>query len=231
MKQAHLRFYEELNDYLPDDKKKRSFVCRFEGEVTLAILLRAAGVPLSEVDLLLCEGESVSPARVLRDGDHISIYPVFESLDIAGTARVREEPLRRPCFVAGPGLERLAGYLRMLGFDTRLSLGRSPDDCVRMAEAERRILLTRNYGPQCNASHVYRVSSDKPRQQAAEVLARLDLCRLIAPLGRCPRCNAKLAETGCFIRCDACGMTRQRETQLRHLKWLIRRLSQEGGGN
>jgi hypothetical protein len=231
MKQAHLRFYEELNEYLPEDKKKRSFVCRFEGEVTVAALLRAVGVPLSEVDLLLCGSEPVSPAQVVRDGDSISIYPVFESLDIAGTARVREEPLRRPSFVAGAGLERLAGYLRMLGFDTRLSLGRSADDCVRMAEAERRVLLVRRCGLQPDASRVCRVRSDKPRRQAAEVLARLDLYRLITPLGRCPRCNAKLAETGCFIRCDACGLTRQREIQLRRIKWLIDRLSQEGGGN
>jgi uncharacterized protein with PIN domain len=230
MKQAHLRFYEELNDYLPEDRKKRSFVCRFEGEVTLAILLRAIGVPLPEVDLLLCEGEPVSPSHVVHDGDRISIYPVFESLDIAGTTRVREEPLRQPCFVAGPGLERLAGYLRVLGFDTRLSLGRSADECIRMAEAEGRILLTRTRGLQRNASRVCQVGSKKPRRQAAEVLARLDLYRLIAPLGRCPRCNAKLAETGCFIRCDACGMTRQREIQLRRMKRLISRLSREGGG-
>jgi hypothetical protein len=231
MKQACLRFYEELNDYLPEDKRKRSFVCRFEGEVTVAILLRATGVPLSEVDLLLSSGESVSPARVVCDGDRISVYPVFESLDIKGAARVREEPLRRPCFVTGPGLERLAAYLRMLGFDTRSSAGRSPDDCVRMAEAERRILLTRDCGLQRNASRVYRVCSDKPRQQAAEVLARLDLYRLIAPLGRCPRCNAKLAETGCFICCNVCGMTRRHGIHLCRIQWLITRLSRGGGGN
>jgi hypothetical protein len=231
MKQAYLRFYEELNDYLPEDKRKRSFVCRFEGEVTVAILLGAIGVPLSEVDLLLCSGESVSPAHVVCDGDHISVYPVFESLDIRGTARVREEPLRRPCFVAGPDLVRLAAYLRMLGFDTRSSAGGSPDDCVRMAEAEKRILLTRDCGRQSKASRVYRVCSDKPRQQAAEVLARLDLYRLIAPLGRCPRCNAQLAETGCFMHCAACGMTRQHGVHLRRMKRLITRLSRGGGGN
>jgi len=49
MKRAHLRFYEELNDHLPEDKKKRSFVCSFAGELTVATVLKATGVPVSKV--------------------------------------------------------------------------------------------------------------------------------------------------------------------------------------
>jgi uncharacterized protein len=81
MKLVHLRFYEELNDFLPEDKKKRTIVCRLEGEVTVKQLLQALGVPLSEVDLILCNSESVSPLHPVCDGDRISVYPVFESFD------------------------------------------------------------------------------------------------------------------------------------------------------
>ena len=95
MKRAVLRFYEELNDHLPDDKKKRDFVCVFEGEPSIADLLKAVGVPGSEVDLVLCNSESVSLAHVIQNGDRLSIYPIFELFDLRGVTRVRQEPLKR----------------------------------------------------------------------------------------------------------------------------------------
>ncbi len=95
MKRAVLRFYEELNDYLPEDKKKRDFVCVFDGRPSVEDLLKAVGVPSSEVDLALCNSESVSLDHILQDGDRLSIYPIFELLDIQGSTRVRVSPLKR----------------------------------------------------------------------------------------------------------------------------------------
>ncbi len=94
MKRAVLRFYEELNEHLPDDKKKRDFVCSFAGSVTVSDLLKAVGVPPAEVDLVLCNSVSVELAHAVQDGDRLSIYPIFELFDIQGTTRVREQPLR-----------------------------------------------------------------------------------------------------------------------------------------
>ncbi len=93
MKSAVLRFYEELNDHLPDDKKKHDFMCSFAGRVAVSDLLAAVGVPVSEVDLVLCNSESVDLAHVVQDGDRLSIYPIFELFDIRGTTRIRENPL------------------------------------------------------------------------------------------------------------------------------------------
>jgi len=228
MKQAHLRFYEELNDYLPGDKKKSSFVCRFEGELTAARLLHAIGVPLSEIDLLLCNGEAVDPMHAVCDGDRISVYPVFESFDIKGVTRAREEPLRQPRFLAGSGLQRLAVYLRLLGFDTHSGSGCGPIEADAMADSEGRILLTRDDGPAHHASRLCRVRSNKPRHQAAEVLVRLDLHRLIKPFDRCTRCNEKLEREGASWHCNACGMVCPGGRHLRRMHWLIGQLSREG---
>jgi len=193
MKQAWLRFYEELNDYLPDDKKKRPWACRFEGEVSIAILVLATGAPIGEVDLILRNGESANPSDTVRDDDRISLYPVFESLDIKNATRVREEPLRRPCFVAGPGLERLATHLSNLGFDVRYDSKLSVQDLVIAAETEKRIFLCRAGCPVPVVSRAYCVRGRNPRRQVEEVLARFDLHRLITgkvggqPLMRGPR--------------------------------------------
>ena len=93
---------------------------RFDGRPAVKDLIEALGVPHTEVDLILANGESVDFAYGVRDGDRISVYPVFESLDIGPVVRVRPEPLRETRFVCDTHLGRLAAYLRMLGFDTLL---------------------------------------------------------------------------------------------------------------
>ena len=205
MRTVLLRFYEELCDYLPEGKKKCAFRCRFEGAVTVAALLRAIGVPLCDVDLIVMNGVSADPAQTVRDGERISVYPVFESIDIYQVSRVRSEPLRRPRFVAGPGLKRLAACLRLLGFDTLVLAPESEGDIVGLAEVEKRILLCRHEEQTRAATRVLVITAASPRLQAAEVLRRLDLRRLVRPFGRCPRCNAHLQPVRSTFSCAVCG--------------------------
>ena len=219
-----VRFYEELNDYLPEDKKKCSFACRFEGAVTAARLLRALGVPIAEVDLILRQGEPMSPGQAVCDEDRISVYPVFESFDIKGTSRMRAEPLRTPRFVVGAGLERLAGYLRLLGFDTIHGANGPPEGATAVAEAEGRILLTRNSVP-APSSRAFLVCDLKPRRQVAAVLGRFDLYRLIAPPGRCPRCNMNLSRDGDMLCCAACRWIDHDGSHVRRMRRLTDHLT------
>ena len=51
------------------------------------------GVPSDEVDLVLVNGESVPFDHIIGEGDRISIYPIFESLDISSVTRLRDKPL------------------------------------------------------------------------------------------------------------------------------------------
>jgi len=88
-----LRFYEELNDYLPEGCRKRDFEVRFEEPITVGKAIELLGVPLKEVDLILVNGGSVSFRYRLKDGDRVSVYPIFEQLDISGVTRVRKQPL------------------------------------------------------------------------------------------------------------------------------------------
>lgn len=75
-----LRFYEELNDHLTSERRKVPFAYRFCDGRTVAELLRELGVPCDAVELVLANGESVDFTYSVRDGDRISVYPVFESL-------------------------------------------------------------------------------------------------------------------------------------------------------
>jgi sulfur carrier protein ThiS len=89
----YVRLYEELNDYLPEEKRKRPFNLSLKGPTTVKETMRLLGVPSEEVDLVLVNGESVPFTHIVQDQDRISIYPIFESLDISTVTRLRDRSL------------------------------------------------------------------------------------------------------------------------------------------
>ena len=194
MKQVWFRFYAELNDFLPAVKRQVAFAHSFEGRVSVKHLIEALGVPHPEVELVLVNGRSVDFSYLVQDGDQISVYPVFESMDIRPLVRVRPEPLREPRFVLDTHLGRLAAYLRMLGFDTVYRNDYADKALAQISSRESRILLTRDRGllKRSEVTHGYCVRGTNPRRQLVEVLRRFDLFQAATPFTRCIRCNGSL---------------------------------------
>src|SRR5512141_1474423 len=91
---CEFRFYEELNDFLPPDRRGRDFASGFDGTPSVKDAIEALGIPHTEVDLILVDGLSVDFSRQLHGGERVSVYPVFERLDIAPVTRLRPQPLR-----------------------------------------------------------------------------------------------------------------------------------------
>jgi hypothetical protein len=117
MSKVIFRFYEELNGFLPKQRRKTDFQVNFKGRRSVKDMIEALGVPHPEIDLILVNGISVDFAYVLQDGDRISVYPVFESLNIENVTRLRKVPLRKTKFIADIHLGDVAKYMRALGFD------------------------------------------------------------------------------------------------------------------
>lgn len=114
---AIFRFYAELNDHLPAERKMQDIVQHFQGPASVKDRIESLGVPHTEVDLILVNGTSVDFCYLVQDEDRVSVYPMFESFDITPLSRLRPTPLREPRFVLDAHLGRLAVYLRMCGFD------------------------------------------------------------------------------------------------------------------
>ena len=196
MKQAHFRFYAELNDFLAPDKRAKTFLYPFQGRQSVKHLIEALGVPHTEVDLVLVNGQSADFGVMVEDGDRVSVYPVFESFDVAPVSRVRPRPLRQTRFVADSHLGRLAAYLRMLGFDTLYRNDYRDEDLSQVSSGEHRIVLTRDRGllKRKAVTHGYFVRETSFRRQLMEVLDRFDLRGSLSPFTRCMRCNGVLEE-------------------------------------
>jgi uncharacterized protein with PIN domain len=240
MTQATFRFYEELNDFLAPERRRREFACTCARAATTKHMIEALGVPHTEVELLLVNGESVGFERVLADGDRVSVYPKFEALDVTPLLRVREQPLRDTRFVADAHLGGLAHLLRMTGFDT-LYDNHYPDDAIeRLASAEGRIVLTRDREllKRRGITHGCYVRALRSELQLREVFDRLDLARSARPFTRCLSCNALLrpiaaaeaaprvpprvrAHHDRFVTCDGCGRTFWEGSHWRRMRAMV----------
>ncbi len=221
---ADFRFYEELNDFLPEGKRKTTFSLIFKGNPAVKDVIESIGVPHTEVDLILANSKSVDFFYQLKNGDIVSVYPVFESLDISSAAHLRAKPLRRTKYILDVHLGKLANYLRMLGFDTLYRNNYHDSRIVSIAVAEKRIILTRDVGMLKikEVTHGYWIRSQDPKKQLQEVINRFDLKSSIKPFHRCMTCNGIIEKVNKesirddleemtkkhyndFCRCGSCG--------------------------
>jgi len=193
-KTVHFRFYEELNDFLPREKKKKTFAYPFSEKPTVKDTIEACGIPHPEVEIILVNNVSVGFNYHLRDGDRIAVYPMFESLDISPLLKLRENSLRDCKFVVDVHLHKLARGLRMIGFDAFYKGEYFNLEMIRCSINEKRIILTRdkNLLKHKNVTHGYWVRTTNPEDQLKEIIGRFDLYSQIKPFIRCMICNGIL---------------------------------------
>jgi uncharacterized protein len=239
-KKATFRFYEELNDFLPKEKKRVEFVHSFNGTPSIKDIIEAIGVPHVEIDLILVNSESVDFHYLLKDNDFVSVYPVFETLEISNVTHLREKPLRETKFILDVHLGKLARYLRMLGFDTTYQNDNDDQTIIRISFDENRIILTRDRGilKVKTVSHAYYIRNHNPKDQLTEVLNHFDLYQAIDPFNRCIKCNGKLERVekeeiiellepltkkyfNKFFRCNSCKTIFWEGSHFDHMKSFI----------
>ncbi|MGB5278385.1 MAG: Mut7-C RNAse domain-containing protein [Gammaproteobacteria bacterium] len=191
MSYVSLRFYAELNDFLRDAQKKVRFKIELNRRTSVKDLIESLGVPHTEVEIILANGTSVDFSYIVEGEDDISVYPMFESVDVTPILELRAKPLRQTRFVLDCHLGRLARYLRQFGFDTLYRNDYTDEELAQTSAEQNRTLLTRDRSllKRSVITHGYFVREFDPRRQLDEVINRFDLKKQIIPFGRCTRCN------------------------------------------
>jgi len=194
MAKGTFRFYEELNDFLPQHLKKVDIETEFIGKRSIKETIENLGVPPSTVDLVLVNGQPVDFDYILKHGDRVSVYPVFEKLNIQNVSMLRKFPLRRVRFIAEVDLRDMVQWMRMLGFDTTFNANCSIPDIIEISGRENRIILTKQKEllKSESVTHAFQVCSGTATTQVNHVMDDLDIKDRIKPFSRCIRCNTRL---------------------------------------
>ncbi|HNW57709.1 MAG TPA: Mut7-C RNAse domain-containing protein [Bacteroidales bacterium] len=192
---AYFRFYEELNDFLPAEKRKKLLPYTFRGNPSVKDAIEAMRVPHVEVDLILVNDLSVDFSYKLKDADSVAVYPVFESFDITSVSHLREKPLRNLKFITDVHLGKLTKYLRLCGFDTFFNINLNDKEIIEIAASEKRIILTRDIGllKNKNVKHGHWIRSQYPFEQLKDLFTRLQLKNQVSLFSRCSVCNGLLS--------------------------------------
>jgi hypothetical protein len=191
MASATFRFHAELNGLLPRQWRDREVSHRFREPASVKDRIEAHGVPHTEVDAILVDGEAAGFAHLLRDGAAVAVYPYSTAPPVAAPLR---PPYPRGRFVLDQHLGRLAAYLRLLGQDCAHRATFPDDELVHVALAEHRVLLTRDRRLLMRRTvlHGAFVHATDPFEQVPEILRRFSAPESLAPFTRCMACNGLL---------------------------------------
>lgn len=190
---AEFRFYGGLNDFIDPVRRGKESLYIFDEHPSVKDAIESMGVPHTEVDLILADGNAVDFSFHLQDGGRISVYPHFFGPETAPEGRLHRPPPEPARFVLDGHLGKLARLLRLAGYDSLYKNHCGDFELAETAAKEGRVLLTRDRGllmRRC-VEYGHYVRETNPVQQLQEVMLRYDL-KAHNALTRCMACNGMI---------------------------------------
>ncbi len=180
------RFYGNLNDFLHRHKRNRWIKYTYSGKPSVKDAIEAIGVPHPEIGIILVNGQDVSWNEHLTGDEQVEVAPQVQASSAIGPMAT---------FILDVHLGGLAKRLRMLGFDTLYDNRYEDAHMVEVAEAEGRILLTRDLPllKRKQLTRGYWLRSQNTEEQLREVLLQFNLMPHCKPFLRCIACNGKIS--------------------------------------
>lgn len=156
--------------------------------------LEAQGLPHTEIHRLTINGTEVDFGAIVGPDDLIKVYGPPWPVDPTLPTRLRPEPLSELRFAVDANVGRLAGLLRMAGFDTFYERQLPDPELAALAAREQRVLLTRDLALLKRSEVIFGrlIRAGRPYEQLAEVVRLYGLAARLQPFSRCLRCNTPL---------------------------------------
>jgi uncharacterized protein with PIN domain len=218
------RFYGDLKRFLSADRQARSFAYYVKGRPIIKDTIEALGVPHTEVDAIVVDGQSVNFRYQLKHKASIYVYPDVLKVRRRNIKKLKPKVPVNPRFVLDVHLGKLCRYLRLLGFDALYDARYTDPQLVRIGVIEKRMILTRDIGLLKNKQvrYGYFIRQTDPHKQMHEVIAQFQLKNRISPFKMCLKCNGRLRKVAKktvisqlpqqvkeyfdeFCRCPSCG--------------------------
>ncbi|MGO4476876.1 Mut7-C RNAse domain-containing protein [Massilia sp. 2TAF26] len=242
---ATFRFYGELNDFLPRERKGREITTPCARMATTKHMIEALGVPHTEVELVLVNGDCAGLDLPLEEGDRVAVYPHFTRFDVSDLRPAPSLPPGRICFVADAHLGGLARLLRMAGFDTIYDNSLSGDQVEALAADQERVVLTRDRAllKRRGIDFGCYVRAQRPEAQLHDLFEHFGLAERARPFTRCLHDNAPLRSVAKaevldrlppqvaavqdeFNTCDLCGRVYWKGSHWQRMSAVLARAAQ-----
>ncbi len=199
---VHLKFHDDLPDLLARKWRGGARVAYpLDRRTSIKDIIESLGLPHTEIDRLTSAGRAGNPETRLIDFNYIplgeetvEVYPVTEETDFFTSTLLRPKPLPAMRFIADVNVGKLAGKLRLLGFDTLYQKNLSDDKLARTAALEERVVLSRDKGVLMRKKVVWGhlVRSEDPEEQLIETVRLFRLSDKADPYTLCQHCNGRL---------------------------------------
>ena len=217
-------------------------------------IIEAVGIPHTEVGTLEIKGRLLDFSYIAQPGNQIEVYGVVPGPAASQPSLLRPRPPVGFRFMVDINIARLAGLLRMAGFDT-VSVLESPElgtkrDIAIACSSSDRILLSRDKELLKHREVVFGrlVRTQEPAAQLTEIVDFYGLHTELVPFSRCITCNGLLHAVDketvihrlepltkkyyhSFRCCDSCGSIYWRgshhERMLKLLKPILNKTSRK----
>ena len=195
---AVFRFGPELGELLTRPMSDGLVTYRVDRRASIKDVIESLGVPHTEIHFLASGGEERGFGWLLPAGVEVEVRGAVPGrvVDPTRPTGLRPDPLPWLRFAVDENVGRLAGLLRMAGFDT--AYDRTLDDArlAELAVSQGRVLLSRDRAllKRSAVAHGRLVRAFDPWDQLAEVARVYGLGHRLALFTRCIRCNGELSE-------------------------------------
>jgi hypothetical protein len=186
----------DLPRFLPKGRRQQVIPpIRLERKTSVKDFLEALGVIHPEIHRILVNGEERGFTYPVGPNDRIEVFGLDRPTDPTAATLLRPGlPTIR--FAVDANVGKLAGLLRMCGFDTFFDPALNDESLAEISRRERRIILSRDHAllKRKKVSHGRLIRHAKPVEQLREIVDLYALRQRLAPFSRCLRCNGHLRE-------------------------------------
>jgi uncharacterized protein len=157
-------------------------------------LIESFGVPHTEVGSIQVNRQAVTFDHIIAKKSFVDIFPLCPPVKVLAPSLLRSTPLPAIRFLVDANVGKLAGKLRMIGFDTLFNPQWHDAELADIAEERQCVLLTRDIMllKRKKITFGHFVREILPAKQLAEVIYFYGLSDKIRAFSRCMRCNGIL---------------------------------------
>jgi len=189
-----IQFERQFEFFLTKDKAGNRFEYVLTRKASVKDIIESFGVPHTEIGRIYFNQQAIDFSYILSSEGVLRVYAIPVPFNVFNPSVLRPDPITHMTFVADVNVIRLGRLLILLGFDVAYSSFYSDSEIADIAEAENRIVLSRDTDLLKRKKIVFakRVKADLPYDQLVEVVDFFGLHNLISFFSRCTTCNVKL---------------------------------------